>query len=93
ENKFENKANLERDDDLRQAINQKQIIETRLRWMQEQSNQLALKDHELEKKTSEYERENRAMRLSQTYVKRDLLQTKKKLEQERTLKIGAFQQV
>ncbi|CAF1098411.1 unnamed protein product [Rotaria magnacalcarata] len=93
ENKSENKANLERDDDLRQAINQKQIIETRLRWMQEQSNQLALKDHELEKKTSEYERENRAMRLSQTYVKRDLLQTKKKLEQERTLKIDAFQQV
>ncbi|CAF4495198.1 unnamed protein product, partial [Rotaria magnacalcarata] len=39
ENKSENKANLERDDDLRQAINQKQIIETRLRWMQEQSNQ------------------------------------------------------
>ncbi|CAF4842432.1 unnamed protein product, partial [Rotaria sp. Silwood2] len=93
ENKSENKANLERDDDLRQALNQKQIIETRLRWMQEQSNQLVLRDHELEKKTNEYERENRAMRLEQTYVKRNLLQTKKKLEQERSLKIDAFQQV
>src|SRR5262249_53190462 len=34
-----------------------------------------------------------AMRLTQTYVKRDLIQTKKKLEQERSLKIDAFQQV
>ncbi|CAF1110580.1 unnamed protein product [Rotaria sordida] len=93
ENKSENKANLERDDDLRQALNQKQIIETRLRWMQDQSNQLVLRDHELEKKTNDYERENRAMRLEQTYVKRNLLQTKKKLEQERSLKIDAFQQV
>ena len=91
--KSESQANLERDDDLRQAINQKQIIETRLRWMQEQTNQLVLKDHELEKKTNEYERENRAMRLAQTYVKRDLVQTKKKLEQERSLKIDAFHQV
>jgi hypothetical protein len=93
ENKSENKANLERNDDLRQAINQKQIIETRLRWMQEQKDQLILKDHQLEKKTNEYERENQAMRLAQTYVKRDLVQTKKRLEQERSLKIDAFQQV
>ena len=93
ENKSESKANLERNDDLRQALNQKQIIETRLRWMQEQSQQLVLKDHQLEKKTTEYERENQAMRLAQTYVKRDLVQTKKKLEQERSLKINAFQQV
>jgi len=93
ENKSENKANIERDDDLRQALNQKQIIETRLRWMQEQKEQLVIKDHQLEKKTSEFERENQAMRLAQTYVKRDLVQTKKKLEQERSLKINAFQKV
>lgn len=93
ENKSENKANLERDDDLRQALNQKQIIETRLRWIQEQKDQLMIKDNELEKKTNEYERENQSMRLAQTYVKRDLVQTKKKLEQERSLKIDAFQQV
>ena len=93
ESKSENKANLERDDDLRQALNQKQIIETQLRWMQEQKDQLVIKDTELEKKTSQYERENQAMRLTQTYVKRDLLQTKKKLEQERSLKTDAFQQV
>jgi len=93
ENKSENKANIERDDDLRQALSQKQIIETRLRWMQEQKDQLVLKDHELEKKTNEYERENQAMRLAQTYVKRDLVQTKKKLEQERSIKIDAFHQV
>jgi hypothetical protein len=93
ESKSENKANLERDDDLRQALNQKQIIETRLRWMQEQKEQLVLKDHQLEKKTNEYERQNQAMRLAQTYAKRDLIQTKKKLEQERSLKIDAFQKV
>jgi hypothetical protein len=93
ESKSENKANLERDDDLRQAINQKQIIETRLRWMQEQKEQLVLKDHELEKKTNEFERQNQAMRLTQTYVKRDLVQTRKKLEQERSIKIDAFHQV
>jgi hypothetical protein len=61
--------------------------------MQEQKDQLILKDHQLEKKTNEYERENQAMRLAQTYVKRDLVQTKKRLEQERSLKIDAFQQV
>lgn len=93
ESKSETKANIERDDDLRQALNQKQIIETQLRWMQEQKDQLISKDVELEKKTNQYERENEAMRLTQAYVKRDLVQTKKKLEQERSLKINAFQQV
>ncbi|CAF1363880.1 unnamed protein product, partial [Adineta ricciae] len=93
ESKTENKANIERISDLRQALNQNQIIETKLRWVQEQSNQLVMKDHELEKKTSEYERENHAMKLAQAYVKRDLVQTKKKLEQERSLKIDAFHQV
>lgn len=93
EHKSESKTNHERDDDLRQAISQKQIIETRLRWMQDQTSQLTIKDNELEKKTNEYERENQAMRLAQSYVKRDLLKTKKKLEQERSLKIDAFQQV
>ncbi|CAF1405872.1 unnamed protein product [Adineta steineri] len=93
ESKTENKANIERISDLRQALNQNQIIETKLRCMEEKSHQLILKDHELEKKTSEYERENQAMRLAQTYVKRDLIQTKKKLEQERSLKIDAFHQV
>ena len=93
ENKSENKAAVERISDLRQALNQNQIIETKLRWMQEQSDQLIMKDHELERKTTEYERENHAMRLAQAYVKRDLVQTKKKLEQERSLKIDAFHQV
>ncbi|CAF1546618.1 unnamed protein product, partial [Adineta steineri] len=93
ESKTENKANIERISDLRQALNQNQIIETKLRCMEERSHQLILKDHELEKKTSEYERQNQAMRLAQTYVKRDLIQTKKKLEQERSLKIDAFHQV
>ncbi|UJR22296.1 hypothetical protein I4U23_025354 [Adineta vaga] len=93
ESKTENKANIERISDLRQALNQNQIIETKLRWMQEQSNQLIMKDHELEKKTSEFQRENHAMKVAQAYVKRDLMQTKKKLEQERSLKIDAFHQV
>lgn len=93
ESRSESKANMERDDDLRQAINQKQIIETRLRWMQEQKEQLIRKDQELEKKTTQFERENQQMRLTQTYVKRDLVQTKKKLEQERSLKADAIQQV
>jgi hypothetical protein len=93
ENKSENKANLDRNDDLRQALTQKQLIETKLRCMQEKTDQLTIKDLELERKTTEYERENQTMRLTQTYVKRDLVQTKKKLEQERSLKIDAFQQV
>ena len=93
ESKSESRANLERNDSLRQALNQKQIIETKLRCIQEKSEQLTLKDMELEKKTTEYERENQTMRLNQTYVRRDLVQTKKKLEQERALKYDAFQQV
>jgi hypothetical protein len=93
ESKSEDKANVERISGLRQALNQNQIIETKLRWMEQQSNELILKDHELEKKTSEYERENQEMRLAQAYVKRNLVQTKKKLEQERSLKIDAFHQV
>ena len=77
ENRLGNRANFERDDHLRQALNQKSIIETTLRWIQEQANQLLSTDHELEMKTNEYERENRAMRLAKTSVKRDLVQMKK----------------
>lgn len=93
ENKSEGRASMERNDSLRQALNQKQIIETKLRCIQEKSEQLAIKDQELERKTTEYERENQAMRLTQTYVRRDLVQTKKKLEQERASKYDAFHQV
>ena len=93
ESKSESRANLERNDSLRQALNQKQIIETKLRCIQEKSDQLALRDRELERKAIEYERENQTMRVNQTYVKRDLLQTKKKLEQERATKYDAFHQV
>lgn len=93
ESKSETKANIERDDDLRQALNQKQIIETQLRWVVEQKDRLVTKGAELEKKTNQYEQENEAMRLNQSFVKRDLVQAKKKLEQERSLKIDAFQQV
>ena len=91
--KLETKANVERHDDLRQALSEKSIIETKLRCIQEKTEQLTLKDLELERKTSEYERVNQAMRVTQTYVKRDLAQTKKKLESERSLKYDAFQQV
>ena len=93
EAKSETKANVERHDDLRQALSEKSIIETKLRCIQEKTQQLTLKDLELERKTSEYERVNQAMRVTQTYVKRDLAQTKKKLESERSLKYDAFQQV
>lgn len=93
ESRSESKVNMERDDDRRQAVTQKQIIEKRLRLMQEEKDQLVRKDQELEKKTNQFERENQAMRVAQTYVKRDLIHTKKKLEQERSLKVDAIQQV
>ena len=93
ENKSESRANMERNDSLRQALNQKQIIETKLRYIQEKLERSAVKDHELERKTKEYEQQNQTMRLNQTYVQRDLVHMKKKLDQERTLKYNAFQQV